>query len=625
MDELHDVAAQSPTTGQTLVYNASTSLWEKNTVSLTAGVNGTLPVANGGTGITSLGTGVATFLGTPSSANLAAAVTDETGSGALVFANTPTLIAPALGTPTALVGTNITGTATNFTASNVTTNANLTGMVTSVGNATTVVTNANLTGAITSSGNATSLGSFTSANLAAALTDETGTGANVFATSPTLVTPALGTPSALVGTNITGTAANFNINGTVGATTPNTGNFTTLTENNIAVVTQSDIGSAPNEIPLNQYLGSLAYQNGDAYYNTGMTVGFRNRILNGNMMIDQRNAGASVTVDTFNIYSVDRFALETGGATGGGVYTAQRSSVAPNGFVNSLLCTVTTTDTSLASGDLSQMAQNIEGVNIADLGWGTTNASPVTLSFWVRSSVTGAYSVGFQNAGNNRSIVGVYTINAANTWEYKTITVSGDTTGTWNTSNGVGISLRFCFATGDARVTATPYTWVGANAIAISSTANPLMGTSGATFYITGVQLEKGNIATSFDVRPYGTELALCQRYFESNYPLGTAVGSAVATASLQTFGTAVYYAAGTLGFAGGFNFRVTKRATPTVTLYNKNGTSGQWFWGVLGASEGSTTTAIDAVNTSTFFLVATAPIASSTGAYGYYAATSEL
>ena len=152
---------------------------------LTTGVTGTLPVANGGTGITSFGTGVATFLGTPSSANLASAVTDETGSGALVFANSPTLVTPALGTPSALVGTNITGPASGLTAGNVTTNANLTGAVTSVGNA-------------------TSLGSFSSANLLGALTDETGTGSAVFATSPTLVTPILGTPTSATLTNATG-------------------------------------------------------------------------------------------------------------------------------------------------------------------------------------------------------------------------------------------------------------------------------------------------------------------------------------------------------------------------------------------------------------------------------------
>jgi len=154
-------------------------------VSLTTQVSGILPEANGGTGITSLGTGVATFLGTPSSANLASAVTDETGSGSLVFATSPTLVTPALGTPSALVGTNITGTASGLTAGNVTTNANL-------------------TGAVTSTGNATVLGSFSSANLAGALTDETGSGAAVFATSPTLVTPLLGTPTSVVLTNATG-------------------------------------------------------------------------------------------------------------------------------------------------------------------------------------------------------------------------------------------------------------------------------------------------------------------------------------------------------------------------------------------------------------------------------------
>jgi hypothetical protein len=164
-----------------------------------------LPIS---TGVSGLGSGVATFLGTPSSANLATAVTDETGTGALVFATSPTLVTPALGTPSSGTATNLTGTAAGLTAGNVTTNANL-------------------TGAVTSTGNATLLGSFSSANLAGALTDETGSGAAVFATSPTLVTPALGTPSSGTVTNLTGTAS-ININGTVGATTPSTGAFTTI-------------------------------------------------------------------------------------------------------------------------------------------------------------------------------------------------------------------------------------------------------------------------------------------------------------------------------------------------------------------------------------------------------------
>jgi hypothetical protein len=262
--------SQTSAANKYLQSDGTNASWDAVTLS-TADITGTLPVANGGTGITSLGSGIATFLGTPSSANLIAAVTDETGTGALVFANTPTLVAPNLGTPNSLVGTNITGTATSFTASNVTTNANLTGdvtsvgnattltnapviakvltgyvsgagtvaatdsilqaiqklngndatnanltgMVTSVGNATTVVTNANLTGAVTSSGNATSLGSFTSAQLLGALTDETGTGANVFANTPTLIAPLLGTPTSGVLSSCTGLPLTTGVTGTL--------------------------------------------------------------------------------------------------------------------------------------------------------------------------------------------------------------------------------------------------------------------------------------------------------------------------------------------------------------------------------------------------------------------------
>jgi hypothetical protein len=211
---------------------------------LTTGVTGTLPVANGGTGITSLGTGVATFLGTPSSANLRSALTDETGTGSAVFATSPTLVTPALGTPSALVGTNITGTASGLTAGTVTTNANLTGMVTSVGNATTVVTNANLTGAVTSSGNATSLGSFSSANLLAALTDETGTGSAVFATSPTLVTPILGTPTSATLTNATGLPLSTGVTGQLPVANGGTG---TATPSIVAGTNVTVTGTWPNQ------------------------------------------------------------------------------------------------------------------------------------------------------------------------------------------------------------------------------------------------------------------------------------------------------------------------------------------------------------------------------------------
>jgi len=242
--------------------------------------SGTLTNATGlpiSTGISGLGTGVATFLATPSSANLASALTDETGTGSAVFATSPTLVTPNLGTPTSVTLTNATNLPVGTGISGLGTGV-ATALAVSVGSAGAPVVNGGVLGTPSSgtltnatglpissgvsglgTGVATFLATPSSANLLAAVTNETGTGALVFATSPTLVTPALGTPASGVVTNLTGTAS-ININGTVGATTPSTGNFTTLTENSVAAVVQTDIGSAPNEIPLNQYLGKLAYE-----------------------------------------------------------------------------------------------------------------------------------------------------------------------------------------------------------------------------------------------------------------------------------------------------------------------------------------------------------------------------
>jgi hypothetical protein len=259
--------------------------------------------------------------------------------------------------------------------------------------------------------------------------------------------------------------------------------------------------------------------------------GLKNRLINGDMRIDQRNAGASVTVNTAgNFYPVDRFAC-TGQATDG-VFTVQQSTTAPSGFKNSILATVTTADASIGATQQYLIQQFIEGFNIADLGWGTASASTVTLSFWVRSSLTGTFGGTLVNAGFNRSYPFTYTISAANTFELKTVTIAGDTTGTWATDNTAGIRLQFSLGAGSTN-SGTAGAWAGAY-YAGATGQTQIIGTNGATFYLTGVQLEKGSTATSFDYRSYGTELALCQRYLPAFNSTGATqtVGSAYASAT---------------------------------------------------------------------------------------------
>jgi len=243
----------------------------------------------------------------------------------------------------------------------------------------------------------------------------------------------------------------------------------------------------------------------------------KNRIINGAMEIDQRNAGASTAVSSTTQYMLDRWrAIEI---TDGG-FSVERSTTAPAGYTNSMKFTITSADTSLAAGQLSGFDQFIEGYNAADLGFGTANAKTVTLSFWVRSSLTGTFSGALRNSATNRTYIFTYAISAADTWEYKTITVAGDTSGTWLTDNGIGINVIWSFGTGtDWQGTAG--SWSASGAFSTSGSVS-LIGTNGATFYITGVQLEVGSVATEFERRLYGTELQLCQRYYYQMNCYGT-------------------------------------------------------------------------------------------------------
>ena len=239
---------------------------------------------------------------------------------------------------------------------------------------------------------------------------------------------------------------------------------------------------------------------------------FRNRIINGSMVIDQRNAGASVNVTT-ELYTLDRWFFAN---TVSGKLTCQQNAgsvTPPSGFKNYLGVT-SASAYSVLTGDLFALKQHIEGFNTADLGFGAAGASTVTLSFWVRSSLTGTFGASLVNNAFDRSYVFTYTINSANTWEYKTITIAGDTSGTWvGATNGIGFRIYFNLGAGSTYSGGTSNTW-NAGGYAGSSGTTSVVGRSGATFYITGVQLEKGTAATAFDYRPYGTELALCQRYF---------------------------------------------------------------------------------------------------------------
>jgi hypothetical protein len=298
----------------------------------------------------------------------------------------------------------------------------------------------------------------------------------------------------------------------------------------------------------------------------------KNRLINSDMRIDQRNAGASVTLTSGGIFTVDRF---DGVEDTDGAMTAQQDTSAPTGFINSLKFTTTTADGTLGATQWAACRQMIEGTNISDLGWGTASAKTVTLSFWVRSSLTGTFGGALANGAFNRSYPFTYSISVADTWEQKTITIAGDTSGTWLTTNGIGIRVQFGLGVGST-YSGTAGAWAGAGYISATG-ATSVVGTNGATFYITGVQLEVGSSATGFEYRQYGQELALCQRYFfttggDNYYPI------------IQG------YVSGTASIATLITFPVSMRTSPTATKYGTWDVAGcgQPFFDFLGAKGSS-------------------------------------
>jgi hypothetical protein len=424
-------------------------------------------------------------------------------------------------------------------------------------------------------------GTFVSLNLTGALTYGTATGNRTVSTSATITTGTIpnltaGTTTSTVATITTGTIPTL----TAGTTTGTAGIFTsgTVTTLNSTTGTISNLSTTlAGDFTISQGTGTLGTtgatlgtyggatsvpvlainakgqvtSTGTAAITSGLT-GFRNRIINGDMRIDQRNAGASVT-PTNNQYLVDRFGATL---TQASKYTAQQNAgsvTPPTGFTNYLGIT-SSSSYSVLTGDAFGLYQYIEGFNASDLAWGTASASAITLSFWVRSSLTGIFGGVLGNNASNRSYPFSYTISSANTWTKITITIAGDTSGTWPTDNSIGIAVRFGLGSG-ATFSGTSGAWAAGNLIQPTSTVS-VVGTNGATFYITGVQLEAGSTATDFERRPYGTELALCQRYYE------------IGNAWLQATGVA-----SSAGMSQ--QYSVTKRASATNAFTNITYSSG--------------------------------------------------
>lgn len=351
-------------------------------------------------------------------------------------------------------------------------------------------------------------------------------------------------------------------NATAGVTTaPTTSNLTTA-----------------GQMAINAYTGTMYMRKEDSTISDivgDRLSGFRNRIINGNMAIDQRNAGAVVTTSSGTSgYCVDRFFYENSQAS---KFTMQQNAGAvtpPTGFSN-YLGVVSTSAFSVAAGDYFHVGQRVEGFNTVDLGWGAAGAASVTLSFWARSSLTGTFGGAVRNGAGTRSYPFTYTISATGTWEYKTIVIPGDTTGTWLKDNSTGLQLTFGLGVG-ATFSGTAGAWAAANYTSATGAVS-VVGTNAATLYITGVQLEKGLVPTPFEVRSYGTELALCQRYYiQDNFSATQGVGP-VGFADSTTVSLHSYYSkvtmrsAPTFSYTGAFEIRRSGQVASLVSAITQS------------------------------------------------------
>ena len=311
--------------------------------------------------------------------------------------------------------------------------------------------------------------------------------------------------------------------------------------------------------------GTVSYSTFNSDNQSKLGISGKNRIINGNMTIAQRGTTA-LSIDNGSWqFPVDRVGCYMSAT--GSKFTAQQNAgsvTPPAGFTNYLGITSTSAYT-VGASEWSGVRQIIEGYNVADLGWGTANAKTVTLSFWVRSSLTGTFSGAVYNGNGSRCFPFTYTINSANTWEFKTVTIVGDQLGTWDSTNGASITPSFSMGTG-ATLSGPAGAWAGTFYNSATG-ATSVVATNGATWYITGVQLEVGTQATTFTTAggSYGAELQLCQRYYYE-FPSSSQMPA---------------YTSDTTTVVGTVSMPVVMRTTPSVTVAAGNGYA--WYDGGYG------------------------------------------
>ena len=343
------------------------------------------------------------------------------------------------------------------------------------------------------------------------------------------------------------------------------------TSGSISISAPSVAGS--NTLTLPATTQTLATQN---------ALGIRNLIINGDMQIAQRGTSFTVTGGDTAYRTVDRWKHVLG--AGNWVVSQDTDVPTGQGFAKSLKLDVTSAVTSPASGLFTALQYSFEGQHLQHLKKGTSNAESVTISFWVKATKTGTYIVELDDDGNGRNINKSYTVDASDTWEYKTITFAGDTTGTLNNDNGLSLRIFMYLVMGTDYTSGTLQTSWGTTVNADRAVGQVNTADSASNnFWITGVQLEVGDTATPFEHRPYDMELSRCWRYFYSGYAAGEYPGQAGASISFQQGSQSTGSWCGIVVAP----FPTQMRATPTMTAYSPNsGASGKWYSNNTGTDQ---------------------------------------